>query len=290
MGARGDGTGHGQQKWGYGWGAVPCFSSITYKYSLCLPCYWQRTRGCWTRSPSCGVHCLCWLLGLTCVCLTPWPSAGAGAVQQPEPPAATPAPSLPSPCPRKPPHRNSPRTTGLAQWAVLLGKDKRPRAQAAGGHAGPGVRFCLHLWSPFRPCAQRRCSARLGASALVLATPCWAPCVLSAPSRAEACQSRLCGLATGQVVRERAAVVRFHSGAFPWRWTPPCSASSPTGLLAPAGSPTWSRERLPGCARASRSGRLWTAPSPASCPTLFHSLGLEGRLVVQSTRNTAAAS
>lgn len=224
------------------------------------------------------------------VCLTPWPSAGAGAVQQPEPPAATPAPSLPSPCLRKPPHRNSPRTTGLAQRAVLLGKDKRPRAQAAGGHAGPGVQFCLHLWSPFRPCAQRRCSARLGASALVLATPCWAPCVLSAPSRAEACQSRLCGLATGQVVRERAAVVRFHSGAFPWRRTPPCSASSPTGLVAPAGSPTWSRERLPGCARASRSGRLWTAPSPASCPTLFHSLGLEGRLVVQSTRNTAAAS
>lgn len=122
MGTRGDGTGHGQQKWGYGWGAGAVFFlnylQVQPLSALLLaekPGVLDQEPQLWGALPllAPGAH----------VCLTPWPSAGAGAVQQPEPPAATPAPSLPFPCPR----RNSLKTTGaLLGQAVLLGEEKRP--------------------------------------------------------------------------------------------------------------------------------------------------------------------
>lgn len=77
------------------------------------------------------------------VCLTPWPSAGAGAVQQPEPPAATPAPALPSPCPRKPPRRNSLRTTGARSAGCSAGKGQATPS--------PGCRWPRWAWRSVLP-------------------------------------------------------------------------------------------------------------------------------------------
>lgn len=102
------------------------------------------------------MHCLCWLLGLTCVSDS---LAGAGAVQWPEPPAATPATSLPSPCPWKPPHRNSLKTTGALPSGLLRWEGRDP-AQAPGAHTevptlGLALGSASTSWSRFLPLAQR---------------------------------------------------------------------------------------------------------------------------------------
>lgn len=152
---------------------MPCFSSITYKYSLCPPRCWQRTRG--VGPGALAVGCAASVgSGGSRVCLTPWPSARAGAAQQPEPPAATPAPSC-RPRVHEAAPQDQPRNhRALLGGAVPLGKENGPSPDP-GAHAEVATLSLVFGSAPSRGLFPPSCTAQalsLGASALALSTPC----------------------------------------------------------------------------------------------------------------------